>query len=349
MKFFEPIPLVEVKQSDFTFYLFTISAKKLLSVSYTSERTRENRIGIQRGLKVERLKAIGKFYKGERETPILPNSIIISLSKDSKVENDKIIIADKPKGEAFVIDGQHRLWAFDPEYSGDIDFNIVVSAFIDLPDDKKALIFKTINGEQRKINPSLVYDLIPMLREKNFVKFEDSRTQELVEALNYDNNPDSAWGKRIGMVGEGDKIISQSSFITGIKKLFKKGHLFHQDDPDFFEQNMQETLLKLYFNAVAKYYSQEWDNKAFLICKYVGVSSLLNLLEKIILDLRSKRKVISDQKGLIITSEAFDPYLTKLRQFNFSAKEEKEKGRSYVGEGGINELTKKITSLVFET
>jgi hypothetical protein len=39
---------------------------------------------------------------------------------------------------------------------GSRDLNVVVSAFIDLDDSGKAFIFRSINGNQRKINPSLV-------------------------------------------------------------------------------------------------------------------------------------------------------------------------------------------------
>jgi DGQHR domain-containing protein len=162
VKFLDPINAIEVKQGDFTFYTFSISAKLLLSIAYTSERTRENRMGIQRGLSKKRLKEIGQYLQGNVSgPPILPNAIIVSLSEDSYFENNEIHIVNRPTAEAFVLDGQHRLWAFDNQWAGDIDLEIIVSAFIDLEDSYKALIFKTINGEQKKINPSLVYDLIP--------------------------------------------------------------------------------------------------------------------------------------------------------------------------------------------
>lgn len=345
--FLDPIPALPVSQGQMSFYLFSISAKKLLRVAYTSERTQDNRKGIQRGLRTDRLRDIGKFLANNGSNlPPLPNAIIISLSPKSYFKDGYIYIHERLAGEAFVIDGQHRLWAFSEEYSGDTDFDIVVSAFIDLDDSGKAFLFRSINGNQRKINPSLVYDLIPMLRDQETVKFEDRRCQDLVAFLNEEGS-DSPWENRIGMVGVGKRVISQASFITALKKLFRRDHLFANTDRDFFEQRMQYDLLLEYFKAIQSSYSVQWDNKTFFLCKYVGVSALLSLLERIIADLREKDILISNENGLCISKETFMPYIKKLESFSFSTSEEKKKGITYVGEGGIRELTGRVISLVF--
>lgn len=344
--YLDPVPAMSIEQGNETFYLFAISGKKLLKIAYTSERTQYNKTGIQRGLRPDRLKDIGKFLTTNGPTPpLLPNAIIISLSNQSYFKDGSLHICNQPAGEAFVIDGQHRLWAFDERYSGTTDIKVVVTAFINLDDEGKASIFRSINGNQRKINPSLVYDLIPMLRDKESVKFEDKRCQDLIMFLN--ETADSPWKDRIGMVGGGQRIISQSSFISALKKLLKKGHLFASTDPDFFEERLQHEILLEYFKAVQSKYSVEWDNKAFFLCKYVGISAIVNLLERIVADLREKNITVSDKNGLRIQQNDFDPYISKLRTFSFSTAEHKQKGISYVGEGGINELTKRVIACVF--
>lgn len=342
-----PFPAIAVSQGQSTFYLFSVSAKTLLEIAYTSERTQYNRAGIQRGLRPDRLREIGKFLTSNGiSPPLLPNAIIVSLSADSFFKDGHIHICRRPAGEAFVIDGQHRLWAFSPEYSGSRDLDVVVTAFFDLDDSGKAFIFRSINGNQRKIDPSLVYDLIPMLRDKESVAFEDRRCHALVVFLN--EAPDSPWKDRIGMVGAGDRIISQSSFISALKKLFKKGHLFASTAPDFFEERMQHEILLEYFKAIHDAYSAQWDNKAFFLCKYVGVSSLLSLLERIVADLRERGVVISDATGLKVGRDDFASYISRLTSFSFSSADEKRKGITYVGESGISELTRRVASLVFE-
>ena len=344
--YLDPVPAMSIEQGNETFYLFAISGKKLLKIAYTSERTQYNKTGIQRGLRPDRLRDIGEFLTTNGSTPpLLPNAIIISLSDQSYFKDGSLHICNRPAGEAFVIDGQHRLWAFDDKYSGTTDLKVVVTAFINLDDEGKASIFRSINGNQRKINPSLVYDLIPMLRDKESVKFEDKRCQELIMFLN--ETADSPWKDRIGMVGGGQRIISQSSFIAALKKLLKKGHLFASTDPDFFEERLQQEILLEYFKAVQSKYSVEWDNKAFFLCKYVEISAIVNLLERIVADLREKKITVSDKNGLRIQQNDFDPYISRLRTFSFSTAEHKQKGISYVGEGGINELTKRVIACVF--
>jgi DGQHR domain-containing protein len=346
LEFLPPMPALELNQGGFTFYVFQISAKLLLSIAYTSERTRGNRRGIQRGLRKDRLKEIGVYLQGQKKgPPILPNSIIVSLSHDSYFKNGKMHIARKASGEAFVLDGQHRLWAFNPEWSGDVDLPLLVSAFIDLDDSYKALVFRTINGEQRKINPSLVYDLIPMLRTSEWVNFQDKRAQELVEELNTDR--DSPWLESISMVGGGGQIISQSSFITAIKKLMKPGHIFGDGEEDFFEQTLEFEVLLIYFKALSGAYPKEWNNKGYLLCKYMGVSATLNLMERIVRDMHAQNIPLANDTGLALQESDFQPYIDKLRQYDFSAASAKLEGRSYVGEGGVTELTRRISSLVF--
>ena len=346
LTYLDPVPAIPVIQGCSTFYLFAISGKKLLEIAYTSERTQYNKTGIQRGLRTDRLWEIGEFLQSNgSKRPLLPNAIVVSLSSKSYFSEGHIHVCHCPSSEAFVIDGQHRLWAFDPKYSDATDFNVVVAAFINLDDSDKAFIFRSINSNQRKINPSLVYDLIPMLREQESVRFEDSRCQELVVFLN--EVPDSPWKDRIGMVGAGNRIISQSSFISALKKLFKKGHLFASADPDFFEERMQGEVLLQYFKAIQSAYSVEWDNKAFFLCKYIGVSAVVNLLERIVADLRAKNITISNENGLMIKQDDFTSYISRLRTFSFSTAEAKKQGISYVGESGVSELTKKASACVF--
>ena len=60
LTYLDPIPAIPVQQGETTFYLFAISAKKLLEIAYTSERTQYNKTGIQRGLRPDRLREIGR-------------------------------------------------------------------------------------------------------------------------------------------------------------------------------------------------------------------------------------------------------------------------------------------------
>ena len=124
-----------------------------------------------------------------------------------------------------VIDGQHRLWAFEDEISG---FEVPVVAFVGLDRSWQAYLFYTINISPKRINASLAYDLYPLLRTEDWLeKFEghlvyrETRAQELTEALwSFEGSP---WHHRINMLGErGQRTVSQASWIRNLISTFVK-------------------------------------------------------------------------------------------------------------------------------
>lgn len=128
-----------------------------------------------------------------------------------------------------IIDGQHRLWAFEEARLPD-DFELPVVAFRALDLSWQAYLFYTINIKPKKINASLAFDLYPLLRTENWLaKFEghviyrETRAQELVDLLW--SHPKSPWNKRINMLGEpGHKglMVSQAAWIRSLLATFIK-------------------------------------------------------------------------------------------------------------------------------
>lgn len=128
-----------------------------------------------------------------------------------------------------VIDGQHRLWAFEKdEFPGDFEFPVV--AFHELDISWQAYLFYTINIKPKKINASLAFDLYPLLRTEDWLeKFEghviyrETRAQELVDTLW--GHPESPWHKRINMLGEAGLkgvMVTQSAWIRSLLATFVK-------------------------------------------------------------------------------------------------------------------------------
>lgn len=120
-----------------------------------------------------------------------------------------------------VIDGQHRLWAFDD--SSDLaDFELPVIAFNGLDIGWQAYLFYTINIKPKRINQSLAFDLYPLLRTADWLEraeghlvYKETRAQELVEALWA--NSESPWQDRIDMLGEhGRKLVTQAAWIRSL-------------------------------------------------------------------------------------------------------------------------------------
>lgn len=127
-----------------------------------------------------------------------------------------------------VIDGQHRLWAFDETEIINGNFEIPVIAYYDLDRAWQAYMFYVINIKPKKINTSLGYDLYPLLRTQEWLEntrdglkvYRETRAQELVEAIWL--YPESPWHRRISMLGEDSNNISQNAFIRALTDSFFK-------------------------------------------------------------------------------------------------------------------------------
>ena len=128
-----------------------------------------------------------------------------------------------------VIDGQHRLWAFD-ELGNDIpipdDFELPVVAYRGLDVAWQAYLFWSINVSPKRINPSHAFDLYPLLRTQDWLEqagelkvYREARAQELTECM-YSHEA-SPWRGRINMLGEkGKRGVSQAAWVRGLTSTF---------------------------------------------------------------------------------------------------------------------------------
>jgi hypothetical protein len=124
-----------------------------------------------------------------------------------------------------VIDGQHRLWAFDGR-EHDEDYELPVVAFFGLDLSWQAYLFWTINIKPKRINASLAFDLYPLLRSEDWLQrfegpsvYRETRAQELTELVwAYSASP---WHDRINMLGEsGVGGVTQAAWIRSLTHSF---------------------------------------------------------------------------------------------------------------------------------
>jgi DGQHR domain-containing protein len=121
-----------------------------------------------------------------------------------------------------VIDGQHRLWAFDEALAdGSLpgDFELPVVAFTGLDVGWQAYLFWSINVSPKRINPSHAFDLFPLLRSAEWLEtlsdlriYRQARAQELTEILY--NQPESPFHNRINMLGESSRTAPSGAGVT---------------------------------------------------------------------------------------------------------------------------------------
>ena len=196
-------------------------------------------------------------FEDLRQPGWLPTSIVVNIltSEDKRLDksvsmSDLVEIEDSENGvasvllpESFnakdwqpetippieVIDGQHRLWAFDgEELAGDYELPVV--AFVGLDLSWQAYLFYTINIKPKKINASLAFDLYPLLRTEEWLtKFEghaiyrETRAQELVDLLW--SHSESPWYHRINMLGESGNrglMVTQAAWVRSLLASFVK-------------------------------------------------------------------------------------------------------------------------------
>ncbi len=218
----------------------------------------------------------------------LPTAIVINILIDGDVRRGKSVAADNlvtvtesnghcslvvPDGAAIgatdlapfeVIDGQHRLWAFDQEGAAEPipdDFELPVVAFYGLDVAWQAYLFWSINVSPKKINPSHAFDLYPLLRTQDWLEqvgeltvYREARAQELTETLF--SHPASPWVGRINMLGErGGGGVSQAAWVRSLSSTFFgtgrgggkdglfQGNLPHNDEPLEWTRSQQAAFL----------------------------------------------------------------------------------------------------------
>lgn len=162
------VPAFKAKFDGHSIYSFLVEPHKLLRVAYVARREVGNERYYQRILKPDR---IGKIQVFLRKGGIFPNNIIVSFTNAPKFVAFRqdwpdwpdwlefgVITFPETYRSCWIIDGQHRLYAFsDPKMTRPA--KIAVTAFEHLQLDRQARFFVEINKEQKPVDPDLIWDL----------------------------------------------------------------------------------------------------------------------------------------------------------------------------------------------
>lgn len=172
------VPCVRSNIGKSTCYSFPLSPEYLLKISYVSHRSKGKRSDVntyQRMLAKNRLTKIKQYISDDG---VFPTNIVVNI--DTKYLSFQRIKQDTSKDEqkdsgvlgwldikpayksAWIIDGQHRLYA----YSGHPrarSSHLSVVAFQGLPPSKQAQLFIDINAKQKSVKQSLLQELFAEL------------------------------------------------------------------------------------------------------------------------------------------------------------------------------------------
>ncbi|KJD20854.1 hypothetical protein VE30_00565 [Vreelandella aquamarina] len=245
-KFSLKLPVLKVDQPIGVFFIASMKAKDLVSISYSDvrrlakdRRDLEKYLGIQRPVSPSRIKQIKRYIEGPDAT--FPTSVILSVDeKCAELEeiddglgyltlqpflsdDEGVEASIDTKKIAKVIDGQHRIAAFMDEkenWTFDDDtrnFDINVAIFVGADVAEQANVFATVNLQQTKVNKSLVYDLTELAKTPSPFK----TCHNVAVVLDAEkSSPFHERIKRLGTATPGRKKepLTQQSFVESLVK-----------------------------------------------------------------------------------------------------------------------------------
>lgn len=235
------VSCIEAIQPIGSMYIAVIDCGELEFICYADVRRLElgidNRevedyIGIQRQLNSNREKEIGKYVNLIDAT--FPNSIILAISSDDVVydSNSKTMHIRYADSVAKVLDGQHRIAGLRHFEKPAEKFQVIVTIYIDMELEDQALVFATINKEQKSVSNSLVADLFAFAKSRSPQK----TGHNIARALN--NKQGSPFYKKIKILGtavnKDTETITQDTFVKSLLKYITSDA---QADRNFYKKN----------------------------------------------------------------------------------------------------------------
>jgi DGQHR domain-containing protein len=334
------IPVTKVVQPVGTFFAGSVDARALFEIcKFDFRRISEaggykEFLGFQRKLDLKRVRAIERYI--QTVDAVFPTAIVISVDeKCASIETDsagsnsilKLRAYRDPETSDFrieyediasIIDGQHRMKAF--ENVKGLQFQINVAVFVGADDATKADIFSTVNLAQTKVNKSLVYDLFSLQKARSSAK----TCHEIVVALDgMKESPFFERIKRLGSATEGrfGETLSQATVVKGLlpyvthdeladRDIGKRFGFWDPSGPDeakkrifrpFFERQQDEKILANvlnYFSAIREKWPNAWANTGSgnMLNRTNGFNGFMRFLRPAYLNFTNEPAVVSKQQ-----------------------------------------------------
>jgi DGQHR domain-containing protein len=341
------INIIEVNQPIGTFYLTSMKAPFLLERLVVNRRELSSSgsedTGIQRRLSDKRVREIANYTMDPDAT--FPTAIILNVSTEecnARVSNG-IMSFDESKFKAEIIDGQHRIFALKESECADA-FELPIVILFDLTEEEKAYIFSTINGNQQKVDKSLVYDLFGLAQTRSPHK----TAHEIARTMNCDER--SPLRNRLKMLGRmvtGEETLSQGAFVKYLVDLISKDPqkdlvdekrgLALTDDENlpfryYYINKKDEYILKVlinYFGAFAEVFHNEWSNsRHFMLSRSTGFGAMMlalrtvaerglfekRLNQQYFAEIANRLKALLRREKLELTTEEFPSNIQQQRR-----------------------------------
>jgi len=308
------IPAIKAKYSSNRYcYIFSIQPSKIIPLAVVLHRKMESHENIsmnyQRLVRRKKINSIKEYI--EKEGGVFPTNIIISF--DSKKKN-YFKVKDKISGIQFgefelpnryqsitVIDGQHRLFAYDKLEEGHSHF-IYVIAFEKLKIEDQIKMFVDINEKQTSVSSSLMWDIYPQIlvetdirsRISSLAKKLNEKEGALHGVINYDSAPYSKQQPKITLESICSAIKSSKLIASKIDGISLQLQI--DNDNDFYSYN----ILKSFYDSVSELSPEQWNRTAKsmnILRSNLGVGALIYLCAEILDYLHKKNNLIPLKKN----------------------------------------------------
>lgn len=378
-EFADRVVAIKSKLGKYDCYSFSIEPSRLLTISYILHHHPTNNDlmpAYQRLIKKTRLLQIRRFI--EEENGYFANSLIISIdSKGKGLKFDKVNIPiPNSKSQigvlhlpaeycsAYVIDGQHRLYAYSGSTLADKQC-VPVVAFVDLHQREQLKLFMDINENQKSVpkalrvtlNADMLWDS-PSPRERR-----QAIASKIAQQLE-DRKDSKLYGRII--VGENETSRYRRVTVLAIQDALSKSGLLNvyvrnsdkASTVGLLDYNDSEKTLKLVYEVIDLVFSHIYDSckdvwgmtddDATILVTNRGIQAIIRIIGDILRFLVDN-KYIDEPKKLSPEDIAQDivKYFDPLCDFFNSATEEQRKAlRTNLGGGADTKFWREFQRII---
>ncbi len=351
------IPTIRTKFGSKNYaYLFGVHPATLIPLSTVPHRKLDYEDDLnhnyQRLIKKAKVNAIKRFIKVDRG--IFPTNIIISIESDKhsfkafgKAINDiqhGTLTLPRQYQSINVIDGQHRLYAYDGLEQSEKDL-IYVVAFDKMDLEQQIKTFIDINEKQTKVSPSLLWDLYPTILGKDDIRYRistlvkslnESEESSLYGLIKYDSASFSNKEPKLTLESVCTAIKSEK-VIEDIESTMSLLRIPNKNDTISF------SLLSLWFQVIQENAKDHWnrrDKTLNLLRSNQGYGALLKIFSAIITELHKNDilESIRNDDYKKVKEEFKDYIIPILKAVNELTTKEEIKNWKRIGEGGKQQL-----------
>lgn len=333
------LPALQTRIGPYTWYTFSMKPDDLLKIAFVSHRAKAKATDIdayQRMVAGSRLRDIRKYIA---EDGFFPTNIVVNIEAGKRrLQFDQVKQEGGTEGarygwltirpaykSAWIIDGQHRLFAYAGTARATKDYLNVV-AFDGLAGAEQAQLFVDINGKQKGVKRSLLQELWAILHWES--EDENRRLEAVVsksvQALH--EQRDSPFYGRI-QLGDSAQSKVQCISITSLMGALTKGGFYivkrHKDRPTEYgalwgagnEATMKRTIevLKVWFTWIREAVPDWWalgKEQGGGIAMNDSVVACISVLRSVLEHLEAQRRLNQLTTPELI--ECIKPYGTKL-------------------------------------